>query len=130
MKKILCILTVLFCLVPVFAAGKLQFKLYKCESKKVLNGKTAAGECAFFTANNIGVEDAELIQLAEELQDSGFYSAVIYFTEDGTAFIVRYNNGNYDIGYGLLDKKTNTFTKRYKTGSVNKKNKTISWWEL
>lgn len=130
MKKILCILTALFCLVPVFAAGKLKFKSYKYETKKVLNGKTATGECAFFTANNTGIEDAELLQLAEDLQDSGFYSAVIYYTEDGTAFIIRNNKGNYDIGYGLLDKKTNTFTKRYKTGSVNKKAKTISWWEL
>lgn len=130
MKKILIVLSVLLSIFPVYAAGKLKFKSYSCETKKVLNGKIEAGNCAFFTVNNVGITDADLIQLADDLKDSGFYHAVIYFTEDGTAYIIRNNKGNIDLGYGLQDRKTNTFTKRYKTGSISRKSMTISWWEL
>lgn len=129
MKKIICILVILSCLIPVFAAESLKLRVFKSETKDVIQGKMIAGQCAFFSVNDIGFEDADFIKLAEDLKDSGFYSAVVYISEDDRAYIIRNKNGKIDIGYGLLDRRTNTFTKRYKTGSVSKDG-TISWWEL
>lgn len=130
MKKIIFFIAAITVFFPLFAAGKLKFKVYSSETKTVLHGKMKAGDCAFFTVDKIEIMDADLIQLADNLKDSDYYHAVIYFIEDGTAYIIRNNKGNIDLGYGLLDRKTNTFTKRYKTGSISRKSMTISWWEL